>query len=582
MPGECRIRILDEEVANKIAAGEVVERPASVVKELVENAIDAGAARILVDVEDGGKALIRVTDNGCGMTAQEAVLSLQRHATSKISRPEDLGYIRTLGFRGEALPSIASVSRLTVLTRARGETEGVRLECEAGEIRELEPAGTPEGTILAIRDLFHNVPARLKFLKTTRTELGQICDAVSRAALSHPQISFRLLSEGDEVLHAPGSADPLNTIAALYGSELAKELLPVSFGRTGLVVEGYVSRPSFTRPTRSGQQLFVNGRWIRNRTLTHALDEAFRSTLPGGRFPFALLHVEIDPALLDVNVHPTKSEVRFLRDWEVHRAVLDAVRQAIGAPPPGMNTPALARQHTLQPEDLKHGPWLPPPVEREAPLPEPPPLPTDAPAPNQLTMPELHPPLQALRAISQLWNAYILAEAPQGIVVIDQHLAHERVLFDRLQEKPETETQPLANPVSLQLTHREALGADEWLPHLNAIGFDLEAFGRDAFLVRAVPDFVRSGTELATLRRLLDDLAEARQTGGSAAAVPGKIVATAACKAAVKKGLRLGREEMDQILGDLSRSSNPHTCPHGCAIAVEIPFTELLRRFKRI
>lgn len=584
MPGECRIRILDEEVANKIAAGEVVERPASVVKELVENALDAGASRILVEVEDGGKSLIRVTDNGCGMTAQESVLALQRHATSKISRVEDLGAIRTLGFRGEALPSVASVSRLTVLTRARGEVEGIRLECEAGEIRQLEPAGTPEGTVLTIRDLFHNTPARLKFLKTTRTELGQICDVVTRAALSYPQASFRLLSEGEELLHAPGTADPVNTIAALYGSEVARELLPVSFARPGLAVEGYVSRPSFTRPTRSGQQFFVNGRWVRNRTLTHALDEAFRSALPPGRHPFAVLHVEIDPALVDVNVHPTKSEVRFLRDWEVHRALNEAVRRALGAPAGSVHTPALARQHTLQPEDLKEGPWLPPVEPRPAGA-APAVAPETALPATQLTMPELHPPVRGLRAIAQLWNSYILAEAPQGLVVVDQHLAHERVLFDRLQQ-PGTEAeaaQRLAAPVTLQLTHREAVTADDWLPHLARIGFDLEPFGRDAFLVRTVPGFVQTGSELGTLRRILDELAQSRQAGAEGApAVPEKVVAATACKAAVKKGMRLGREEMDQLLTDLGRSENPHTCPHGCPITVEIPFQELLKRFKRI
>jgi DNA mismatch repair protein MutL len=641
MPPECRIRILEEDVANKIAAGEVVERPASVVKELVENAVDAGATRVIVEVEEGGKKLIRVTDNGCGMTAQEAVLALQRHATSKISRAEDLAAVRTLGFRGEALPSVASVSRLTILTRARGELEGVRLEADAGEIRELEPAGAAEGSIITIRDLFYNTPARLKFLKTNRTELGQICDTLTRLALSHPGITVRLIADEEESLHAPGSPDPLNTITALYGKDLARELLPVSYSRSGLAVEGYVSRPTLTRPTRSGQHLFVNGRWVRNRTLTHALDEAYRATMHPGRFPFAVLHVEIDPALVDVNVHPTKAEVRFLREWEVHRALFEAVRQALGTTEPALASEPLARQQTLGPEALRGGPWLPtalpidpsdpfaggdpgadiPPHLRGEPPPQfpgytpenpvwsrspyggagpalspeaYPPLPPEA-AP-QLSMPELQVSASSLRPIAQLWNSYILTEGPTGLLVIDQHLAHERVLFDRLQaagaEEPAV-VQRLAVPVTLQLIQREAVMVEELLPELARIGFELEAFGRHAFVVRAVPAFVSPGVELATLRGLLDELMENRGAspheeatrsgaGSGRAHLPDRVAATAACKAAVKKGSRLGVEEIRQLLEDLARTANPHTCPHGCPIAVEISYQELLRRFKRI
>ena len=597
---ECRIRILAEEVANKIAAGEVVERPASVVKELVENAVDAGATRITVEVEEAGKALLRITDNGCGMTAQECVLALQRHATSKIARAEDLAAVRTLGFRGEALPSVASVSRVTLLTRARGELEGARLEAEAGEIRELEAAGAAEGTAITVRDLFYNTPARLKFLKTNRTELGQVCDVLTRLALSHPGISLRLIADGDEILHAPGSADPLNTVTALYGKDLARELLPVSYSRPGLAVEGYVSKPTFARPTRSGQHLFVNGRWVRNRTLTHALDEAYRATLPGGRFPFAVLHVEIDPALVDVNVHPAKSEVRFLRDWEVHRAVHEAIRNAIGAPQ-GANAP-LAQRSQLTPEELQRGPWLPPippPADRHDPFGEPPPpIPTqNVPFPEmaaavpvrQLAMAEVDVARTALRPIAQVWNRYIVAEGASGLLIIDQHLAHERVLFDRLlQSRSDSgaSAQRLAVPVTLQLSAREAALLEEWRGELRGIGFELEPFGRGAWVVRSVPAFVQPGSELATLRALLDELGEGRKAGarpeGGSMPVPDRAMAAAACKAAVKKGSRLASEEMERLLEDLARTENPHTCPHGCPITVEIGFQELLRRFKRI
>lgn len=581
----CRIRILEEEVANQIAAGEVVERPASVVKELVENAVDAGATRISVEVEDGGKALIRVTDNGTGMTPQEAVLALQRHATSKITSAEDLAGVRTLGFRGEALPSIASVARLTLLTRRMGELEGCRLEVEAGEIRTLEAAGTAEGTILSIQDLFYNTPARLKFLKSTRSELGQICDVLTRLALSHPQIAVRLIAEGEEMLHSPGAADPLNAVAALFGKETAKELVPVAHVREGLAVEGYVSSPRFTRPTRSGQHLFVNGRWIRSRALTHALDEAFRSSLPPGRFAFAVLHVEIDPALIDVNVHPTKSEVRFLREWEVHRAVSEAVRGALTVP--GTST-SLLRQQTLKPEDLHGGSWLPP--EPDSP-PDPfavsnpgaTPASDPTPALAQPTLSGLAALTPETRPIAQLWNAYIIAEGPAGLLIIDQHLAHERILYERLlgagDERRANRT--LTSPATLQLTHTEALRVDALLPQLANVGFTLEPFGRDAFVLRAVPECLQPGVELATLREVINELVGRSDSDASAAGAVERVAAATACRAAVKKGARLGFEELKRLLQDLAKTTNSAYCPHNCPISIELSYADLLRKFKR-
>ncbi|MBI3911183.1 MAG: DNA mismatch repair endonuclease MutL [Armatimonadetes bacterium] len=582
---ECRIQVLPEEVASKIAAGEVVERPASVVKELAENSVDAGATRLTVEVEEGGRRLIRVTDNGCGMTAQEAVLALQRHATSKIRSEEDLLRIRSLGFRGEALPSVASVSRVTIITRPRGAVEGTRLEVEGGEIRSLDAAGAPEGTSVTVRDLFYNTPARLKFLKMPRTELGQACDALSRIALAQPHITIRLLADGDEVLYCPATDDLRNAVAAVFGPEVARDLLPVAWEKPGLRVEGLVAKPTGTRPTRSGQLFFVNGRFVRGKVLTHALDEAYRATLPTGRFPVAVLRLEIDPTLVDVNVHPTKTEVRFLREWEVHRALHEAVQGALGAHGGGSVTPSLARQAVLPAADLFQRPWVVPTSER--------PLVEAAgasgvagvvsvvPAPVQPSIPDLHPPLAGLRPIAQVWQSYILAEGPTGLLIIDQHLAHERVLFDRLAAREgEVAAQRLAVPITLQVTHREALLVDDLLPELAALGFEIEPFGRDAFVVRAAPALLPVGQELVALKGLLDELAHARQT--ERRAVPREhVIATTACQAAIKKGTRLALEEMRQLLDDLESAALAHTCPHGCPIAVEISYQELLRRFKR-
>jgi DNA mismatch repair protein MutL len=636
-----RIRILDEEVANKIAAGEVVERPASVVKELVENAVDAGATRVVVDLEDGGRRLIRVADNGCGMTAQEAVLALQRHATSKITRAEDLSAVRTLGFRGEALPSIASVSRLTLVTRAAGELSGTKLIVEGGEIRSLEEVGAPEGTTFTVADLFYNTPARLKFLKSARTELGQACDWLIRIALAHTEIAVKLTHDGVEALQSPGSPERVNAIAALYGREVARELLPVSWERGGLRVEGYVSRPTFTRPTRSGQSFFVNGRFVRSRTLTHALDEAYRATMHAGRFPFAVLLIEVDPAVVDVNVHPTKAEVRFLREWELHRAAHEAVRNALGPSADVSPDSPLAAEALVSQSHLHQSPWLapgagrapgagtrgggplfgprpplgPPPMEDD-PFADPPPATlgvgtapdagvAQPPIPDPATGESLAP-AAALRPVAQLWSSYILAEGPTGLVIVDQHLAHERILFDRLvaagiaavsaeasadagsERTLATAVQRLAVPATITVTHRQALLVDEHLPALTALGFEVEPFGRDAFVVRAVPAFVRPGAESVLLSEILDELSDSAgasrggQGGPPLLALQERVAATTACKAAIKKGERLAREEIQRLLEDLARTSQPHTCPHGCPIAVEISYQELLKRFKRI
>jgi DNA mismatch repair protein MutL len=590
-----RIRILDEDVANKIAAGEVVERPASVVKELVENSVDAGATRITVELEDGGRRLIRVTDNGEGMTTQEAVLALQRHATSKISQADDLSSIRTLGFRGEALPSIAAVSRLSLVTRARGELSATKLEVEGGEIREIGEAGAPEGTAITVTDLFYNVPARLKFLKTARTELGQACDWLTRIALAHGSVALRLLHDGGEILHSPGSAELMNVVAALYGKEVARELLPVSWERAGLRVSGLVSKPTFTRPTRSGQSFFVIGRSVRSRSLTHALDEAYRSTMHAGRYPIAVLAIELDPALVDVNVHPTKAEVRFLREWELHRAVHEAVRQGLGGESPEPTGPE-PLSATLSPEQLAQMPWTPRAfagaatsahTQADAGLGDPSdpfagPDPGSGAAPDaQPLLPQLRPALDGLRPICQLWQSYILAESATGLLIVDQHLAHERVLFDRLSKTgaDPPSAQRLAVPVTVSVTHGQALLADERLDRLREIGFDIEPFGGDAFIVRAVPHFVRAGSEARLVKELLDGLAE----GILPHPLPGeRLQATTACKAAVKKGDRLQPEEMQKLLDDWRSTAQPHTCPHGCPIVVELSYHELLRRFKRI
>ena len=599
---ESRIHILSEDVVNKIAAGEVVERPASVIKELAENAVDAGATSITVHVEDGGKRLIRVTDDGIGMTAQEAVIAMQRHATSKLVTADDLDRILSLGFRGEALPSIASVSRMQITTRARGELEGVRVVVENGEVVELEPTGAPEGTEVLVQDLFYNTPARLKFLKTARTELGRASEALVRIALARSDLRVRLTSASGDLVDSPGYDDLRETIAALHGRQVGEALLPVELARDGVRVSGYVTRPTYTRPTRSGQYFFVNGRAVRHRTLSHALSEAFRSSLRGGRHPYAVLNVELSPALVDVNVHPAKTEVRFVRDWEIHRAVHAAVREALGQPAAAMNAAPMVRQASVSPEQMAAGSWtLPPAASGSAapageaaagppPIQEPPGLApppeaigADPPSLGQPPMPGLEVPLAQIRPIAQLWRSFILAEGPEGLLIIDQHLAHERVLFDRLRSARDQEGAPsqrLAVPLTLEMSHQQALLVDEALPELAQLGFEIEPFGRDSFMLRGAPAVLKAGTELGTLRNILDQLLGGEPEHG-VAVQDERVLATTACKAAIKKGERLAADEMKRLLDDLARTAQPHTCPHGCPIAVELSYHELLRRFKR-
>ncbi|UCH34280.1 MAG: DNA mismatch repair endonuclease MutL, partial [Armatimonadota bacterium] len=345
------IIILEQEVINQIAAGEVIERPASVVKELVENSLDAGATRISIDLGQGGRRLIRVTDDGCGMTREDAVLALQRHATSKINSADDLFSIRTLGFRGEALPSIAAVSYLRIVTRPRDETEATEISVRGGEVVDMRTVGAPPGTEVTVARLFYNTPARLKFLRSESSELSYMTDLVTRFSFSHPPVSFRLSHGEREVVHRPAADDLLSSVVALYGRDAAERLVPVDLRLPSIRVSGFVSRPDFTRSSRSHQAFFVNRRQVRNRTLTHAVEEPYRAALPRGRFPVAVLLVEIEPTLVDVNVHPAKAEVPFVRDCEVHEAVRRAVQTALegtaligitegwgGAPPVGSAT----------------------------------------------------------------------------------------------------------------------------------------------------------------------------------------------------------------------------------------------------
>ena len=642
------IRTLDEQLVNRIAAGEVVERPAAALKELIENALDAGAMRIEIEAEMGGRRLIRVRDDGIGMTRTDALNALQRHATSKIASDADLTRIATLGFRGEALPSIASVSRMDILTRAFEEDTGTHIVVEGGEVKTVEEVGAPIGTTVTVRDLFYNVPARLKFLKSVPTELGHIIETVTRYAFAYPDVSFRLVHERQELIFTPGNGDLLTAAASIWGRETVQGMVQVDYERDGIRVWGLIAPPHQTRPTRQHQYFFVNLRPVRNKTLTAALDEAYKTLTPEKRYPACILLVGIDPRQVDVNVHPAKIEVRFQREQAVFEAVVNAIRAALlqhgmipSALPPSESrrqviTPArppdteTIHQILMQRAGLAPAEAVGTPAHAEPPvdvveMPAPPaavatparpeplvgasempahpavdpfaatvsvPLPT--PAPPDETPPLLETePLQTahlpfahllddLQILGQVRNTYIVASTRQGLVLIDQHVAHERVLYEQLCYKRGAlpiPKQHLLTPETLQLSRRDALLLQEKLPELEAIGFELEPFGADAYLIRAVPAALK-GDPVQTLRDIIDELVELSVSKRLPVARE-QIWITTSCKLAVKAGDPLSMPEMRKLIEDLARTENPYLCPHGRPITIILTWHEIERKFKR-
>jgi DNA mismatch repair protein MutL len=571
------IRLLDPHTVNQIAAGEVVERPSSAVKELVENALDAGATRVLVHLEEAGRRLISVSDDGCGMDRDSARLALERHATSKIASAGDLLGVSTLGFRGEALPSIASVARMTVST---ADQDGVRhvLRVEGGEVAPGEAESGPKGTTVTVEDLFFNTPARLKFLKTDATELAAVVEAVSKYAVSRPSVVFRLTHGPSVLVETSGSGDALTAVAEVWGRESARALAPVDAFNGTARVTGFVSPPHATRPNRNWYWLFVNGRPVRSKTLTAALDQAYRSLTPEKRYPLALLDVHIDPAKVDVNVSPTKSEVKFHQDGAVFDAVRRAVTSALLAHGmvPDAESVARASEALRETGDFERA-AVQLAMMAQAPLGVP--L-AEPPISESRAMPDM---LQGLRVLGQIADTFIVAENDTALLIVDQHVAHERVLYERLRDSRGSvpiEVQRLLTPETLHLDRRTAELLAEKLDELRTVGFDLERFGGDSFLVRSVPAAIRGRTAMQLLKDLAEELADGTASG---CLVPARdeVLILCSCKMAIKAGDRIGIAEMERLLQDLAQTENPYLCPHGRPITVVMPKSDLMRRFKR-
>lgn len=579
------IHLLPPDIANKIAAGEVVERPASVVKELVENALDAGATEIQVESRDGGRRLIRVGDNGSGIPAGEAELAFARHATSKITAVEDLAAIRTLGFRGEALASVAAVARVSLLTRAAGDEVGTFLRVEGSEVAAREGRASLRGTIVTVENLFYNVPARLKFLKADTTESAHIANVVMRYAIAFPEVRFSLVRDGRLTFQSPGSGRLLDVLAKALGADAAGRLLPVvpaddpTLPRDAAIrVSGYIGEPSLHRSDRDGMMFFVNRRWITDRALAYAVVQAYHTMLPGGRFPVAVIQLEMDPAEVDVNVHPTKSEVRFRNPSLIFSETQRAVRRVLvtHAPVAEMRVGQQGAQPATDMERFRSLSQLGLEAQRTGDA--------DAARPPAFQIPERPDPgarkLPPLRVLGQLAQMYIIAEGPDGLYLIDQHAAHERVMYDQLMAQTaaaKVAVQQLLQPLPVELTPLQMSALEQSLDELAALGFDIEPFGEDTSLVRAVPVAV-TGEDIPTvLRNTLDELGQEPPP-----AVQGhRVTAVVACHGAVRAGKTLSAEEMRGLVQGLEQSEFPRTCPHGRPTVLHLSMGLLTREFGR-
>ena len=603
-----KIRILSEQLCNKIAAGEVVERPASVVKELVENSIDAESTDILVEIQRGGKGLIRIVDNGLGMGRDDVFLCLERHATSKIASDEDLFRLRTLGFRGEALPSIASVSRLLLKSCPPAVLEGWEIYAEGGTVHRAGAVGMAQGTTVEIRDLFFNTPARRKFLRKDETETAHIADIITREALARPDVRFRLMNQGRTVIDVYRQKDLTQRVGDLLGRSLVSDLLPLNVcAGEDLSLRGLIAQPQTNRSSTSAMYTYINGRYIRDKVVQHAILDGYRSLLEKGRYPITVLFLEIDPALVDVNVHPTKHEVRFREQGLVHDFIVASVRDLLrpsgwlsrsfggrGAVPPSSSE---SLSQPLQPLPSFKTPPFPPPTDKEeSPLqrvqealqiyarthPEPPP-PTPFFFPEKVEPSETQGFFSSLRIIGQFRRSYILAEDGDDLLLIDQHAAHERIGFERLKEEyrcGRIERQTLLFPPVIEFEFREAAAMGEQREELSRLGFELEPFGGKSHVLKAVPKLLEGCDPERLLRDVAAELVSLGKSAQAEAALDG-IFIRMACHAVIRANRPLSPPEIIRLFKDLDSVGFQAGCPHGRPVLKRISLNEVERMFHR-
>lgn len=609
-----KIRVLADHVANQIAAGEVVERPASVAKELVENSIDAGASRITIEIEAGGRRLLKVADDGEGMVRDDAILAFERHATSKISVTEDLAAIGTLGFRGEALASIASVARVELTSSIEGANAATRVTIDGGRMRDVKDAAHPRGTTIIVRDLFFNIPARRKFLRSEATETFHLTNLVTHYALAHPEIAFTFVNNGREVVRAAPAKDLRERAYQIFGAEFLENLLEVNGGEPQVArVSGFVSAPKDRRTSRDSQYLFVNRRFVRDRMIGRSLSEGYRSVLPHGVYPAALLFVETPLEEVDVNVHPAKTEVRFRRQAAVADAVREAVRAALASAnyvPREEIVTATAAVSSISPQPrIAFIPPQPPPappervievsgeeiardielmvqsavksvpsVKSAVPLP---PLNSAEKFTREVTSESL--PVN-IRPLGQLDESFIIATDDDGLLLIDQHVAHERILFDKyraLESERRTDSQQLLVPETFDLTPAQAAVFDDLVPELEKYGFELMRLSGRTIAIKATPADL-PGSEARNMLAELLDTVDAEKKSTARETLRDEIAASLACHAAIKVNMPLAPEKMRWLIDRLLQTSSPTTCPHGRPVILRLKTRDILKGFHRI
>ena len=621
------VKLLDTGTINKIAAGEVVERPASVVKELVENSIDAGAKRIEVEIQNGGKALIRVTDDGAGMNREDAALAICRHATSKLSKADDLQKISTLGFRGEALPTMAAVSKFTLQTRRAEDELGTKIKIDGGKNLDTHEVGCKVGTTVLVEELFFNTPARLKFLKATPTEANKIHDFIVKLALSRPQISFRLINGNRLALTTPGNGNLLDTLSAIYGTELTDSLLPLK-NDDDLKLRGYVTKPNILRSYRAWQTFIINGRVVESRTISKAVDEAYKSLVPKTGFPLAVVIIDVPPASIDVNVHPQKIELKFEDEGKIFKAVYRAVREAVeGGSQLGMRNEELgikteaaepSPEKNFEPEKISEPEkfFEPEKISEPEKIFEPekiserkknpkddfdlekilttveqskkfsPPEENLPPEKNLETEKIFQPEKKSafeLEPIGQVARCYIVAQSGNDLYIVDQHAAHERILFDRLNGYAEKiPAQGLLIHRVVKFDSRESELIEKNLSVFRDLGFTLEPSGANEFRVTEVPLDAADTDAENLLREIIAKIFEGlSEAGDIAKKIRQSVLATTACKAAIKAGQELNLRQMQILLNDLQATPHPHTCPHGRPTIIKFSSGDLAKMFKR-
>jgi DNA mismatch repair protein MutL len=611
-----QVMILPDELANQIAAGEVVERPMSVVKELVENSIDAGATRILIEIEQGGKKLIRVVDNGSGMSSDDALLSFSRHATSKIVSSADLEGIVSLGFRGEALPSIASVSQMRMVTSDDEHQGGTQVVVEGGGTAQVKDVACPHGTTIEVAQLFYNTPARKKFLKGDGTESSHITQIITQQALAYPYIHFTLINNGRKVIDTLPTDQSLYRIAELFGSELTQELIPVDAEAGGYRLTGFISSPVFTRSSRSAQYCYINQRFVRDKVILHSTQHGYSHLLPRGQHPAIYLYLAMDPKLYDVNVHPAKAEVRFAYQQEVHRFVSEAVKSAISGsgklPPPSEDQPVKSydiprpseKSGNRGGEYRSSGNFS---IER-------PPVPGDLsgalkmmyqgpsaggessaamrqilPVPPQVEIfgskptPVANLIYSEFEPLGQLDRSFILMQGKQGILVVDQHIAHERVLYERFSKaakNKKVEVQQLLFPLSLEFSPGEAELLALHQERLGELGLELESFGKNEFLLRSVPAILKNNDQAEIMREIVDML-PTQQHEDALQEKFEEILVMMSCRNAIKVNMTLDLDQIRKLISDLEETEMPYTCPHGRPIALLFEMDTILKKFLR-